>query len=80
MVCGFVLAVGLELQHPNFVPWAFGLTSGAIALVVNLAIYVAAAYLFPASASERNRLNEIFMLVDESNPLPSGAIAKPITA
>ena len=69
MVCGFVVAVALELQHPNFVPWAFGLTSGIIALGVNLAIYVAAAYLVPASATERKRLDDIFTRVEGRTPV-----------
>jgi len=69
MVCGFVVAVALELQRPNFVPWAFGLTSGIIALGVNLAIYVAAAYLVPASATERKRLDDIFTRVEGRTPV-----------
>ena len=65
MVCGFVVAVVLELAYPGYLPWAYGLTSGAIALAVNLAIYVAAAYLIPQSREERRRLEELFALVEE---------------
>jgi SSS family solute:Na+ symporter len=46
-------------------PWAYGLTSGAVALVVNLAIYVAFAYLLPETEADRKRVNELFDLVEE---------------
>jgi solute:Na+ symporter, SSS family len=68
MTCGFVVAVVLEIMHPTFVPWAFGLTSGIIALVVNLAIYVAAAYLIRTPDAERKRLDDIFACVERPDP------------
>jgi SSS family solute:Na+ symporter len=65
MTAGFVVAVALEILFPGYLPWAYGLTSGAIALAVNLAIYVACAYMIPVSASERRRVDELFALVEE---------------
>lgn len=65
MTVGFAVAVALELANPGYLPWAYGLTSGTIALVVNLAIYVAAAYLLPQSQAERERIDGLFAMVDE---------------
>lgn len=64
MVAGFVVAVVLELGYPGYLPWAYGLTSGAVALVVNLTIYVALAYLLPLSQAERRRVEELFDLIE----------------
>ena len=68
MVAGFAVAVALELAYPGYLPWAYGLTSGAVALAVNLAIYVAAAYLLPQSREEKQRVEELFALVEERRP------------
>jgi solute:Na+ symporter, SSS family len=70
MVGGFIVAVLLEIYYPGSLPWAFGLTSGAVALVVNLVIYVVAAYAIPQLATERRRLDGIFALVDGQAPDP----------
>lgn len=64
MVAGFIVAVVLELAHPGYLPWAYGLTSGAVALVVNLTIYIAMAYLLPQSQAERQRVEELFGLIE----------------
>jgi SSS family solute:Na+ symporter len=74
MVVGFAVAGGLEWVYPNFVPWAYGLTSGVIALAANLLIYVAAAYLVPMSSAERDRVEEIFAAADSrasESPAPT---------
>lgn len=65
MTVGFAVAVALELVFPGYMPWAYGLTSGAVALVVNLAIYVAFAYLLPETEADRKRVDELFDLVEE---------------
>ncbi len=64
MVVGFSLAVVLEYFFPLYLPWAFGLTSGVVALAVNLVIYVAAAYLLPQTARERQRVEALFARLD----------------
>ncbi|CAA2143801.1 sodium:solute symporter [Hyphomicrobium sp. ghe19] len=64
MVAGFIVAVVLELAHPGYLPWAYGLTSGAVALAANLTIYVAMAYLLPQSQAERRRVEELFDLIE----------------
>ncbi|WP_414462596.1 sodium:solute symporter family protein [Hyphomicrobium sp. DY-1] len=65
MVAGFAVAVTLELAHPGYLPWAYGLTSGAVGLLVNLALYVVAAYFIPQTEEERRRVEELFALVKE---------------
>ena len=65
MVAGFAVAVTLELAHPGYLPWAYGLTSGAVGLLVNLALYIAAAYFIQQTEEERRRVDELFALVKE---------------
>jgi len=64
MVTGFLVAVLLELQYSGPIPWAYGLTSGVVALGVNLLIYVVAAYAFPHAPAERNRVDSLFGLAE----------------
>ncbi len=73
MLGGFFVAIALEIYYPGSLPWAFGLTSGVVALAVNLVIYVVAAYAIPHSAAERHRLDGIFALVDNRAPDPAFA-------
>lgn len=78
MLAGFVCAVALELAFPGYLPWAYGLTSGAVALAVNLAVYVAAAYLVPQSAEERARVDRLFGTVrDRSRAGAGAAVSQP---
>lgn len=78
MLAGFAIAVALELVYPGYLPWAYGLTSGAVALVVNLTVYVAAAYLMPQSAAERARVDGLFATLDErSRTTPGNAAVQP---
>jgi SSS family solute:Na+ symporter len=75
MVAGFIVAIILEVGYPGYLPWAYGLTSGAVALVVNLAIYVGLAYWLPQSQEEQRRVDELFGLVEgqrSAMPLPKG--------
>ncbi len=69
MTVGFAIAVALELLFPGYLPWAYGLTSGAVALVVNLAIYVAFAYLIPETG---DRPQTRGWLVRSDRGTPSG--------
>lgn len=62
MLVDFTVAVALELKFPGALPWAYGLTSGAVGLVANLAIYVAAAYLWPHSVDEKQRVEDLFQI------------------
>lgn len=62
MILGFTVAATLELMYPTGIPWAYGLTSGVIALIANVSIYVALAYLIPVSSDETKRVNDLFHL------------------
>ena len=64
MSIGFLLAVTLEIVYNGQIPWAYGLTSGAIALLANVAIYVLFAYLVPQSRDERLRVEKLFSMVE----------------
>ncbi|HWU35610.1 MAG TPA: sodium:solute symporter family protein [Methylovorus sp.] len=63
MSLGFTVAVVLELVYHGSLPWAYGLTSGAIALIVNVMVYVLLAYLLPQSAPEKARVATLFEMV-----------------
>lgn len=81
MTAGFITAVALELAFPGYLPWAYGLTSGAVALAVNLAIYVGLAYLIPQSASERQRVDDLFEIVRNRRDLADADIRpQPVVA
>jgi SSS family solute:Na+ symporter len=66
MSIGFVTAMTLEFAFPNYLPWAWGLSSGVVALALNLLIYVVLAYALPMSEEEEERVNGLFELVSDS--------------
>jgi SSS family solute:Na+ symporter len=68
MVAGFLVVLLLEYLSPESLPWSYGLTSGVIALAVNAAIYVSAAYLFPMPHEERNRVDALFAQIANRSP------------
>ncbi|WP_344981793.1 sodium:solute symporter family protein [Streptosporangium fragile] len=60
MVTGFAVAAALQVAYPVSIPWLGGLTSGVAGLVLNTAIYVAAALLAPGPDAERARVAALF--------------------
>ena len=68
MSIGFAVAVILELVYQGSLPWAYGLTSGAVALGVNVFIYVVLTYLTPQDNKEKQRVDELFAIVSEKRP------------
>lgn len=66
MSAGFIVAVVLELTYHGNLPWAWGLTSGAVALGVNVIVYVALAYLIPQSQDEKARVRILFSMTSQS--------------
>ncbi len=66
MSVGFIVAVVLELAYHGNLPWAWGLTSGAVALGVNILVYVTLAYLIPQSHEEKIRVQALFELASQS--------------
>lgn len=63
MSIGFAVVVILELVYHGSLPWAYGLTSGAVALGVNVFIYVVMAFLIPQDAKEKQRVEKLFAMV-----------------
>lgn len=63
MSVGFTVAVILEIVYHGTLPWAYGLTSGAVALGVNVIVYVVMAYLFPQDAAEKKRVHDLFEMI-----------------
>lgn len=70
-VVGFALAVILQTFYPVSIGWAWGLTSGLVAIIVNAMIYVGCAVLFPSSATERERVEKLFALTASRMPSQS---------
>jgi SSS family solute:Na+ symporter len=60
MLAGVATVCALQITWPLGIPWAYGLTTGAVGLVVNLSVFLALAVLIPHSAQERRRLAELF--------------------
>lgn len=68
MSIGFILAVILEVAYHGTLPWAYGMTSGAVALCVNVLIYIMMAYLLPQNAEEKQRVEKLFAMVADKQP------------
>jgi SSS family solute:Na+ symporter len=77
VVVGFIAAVVLQSVYPTSIGWAWGLTSGVIALAVNFLIYAGCAVLLPVSAAEKTRVDGLFDLTSAKTPSASaiGALA-----
>jgi SSS family solute:Na+ symporter len=60
LVVGFTAAVVLEKVFPTDIPAFGGLTSGVIALAINAAIYVTAAFVVPQPKAETDRVDDLF--------------------
>jgi SSS family solute:Na+ symporter len=65
MLAGVATVCVLQLAWPIGIPWAYGLTTGAVGLVVNLTVFLALAVLIPHSAQERRRLAGLFETTSE---------------
>lgn len=60
MSTGFVVAAGLTVLYPDDIAGLGGLTSGLVALGVNLIVYLVISFAIPQSVDERRRVNELF--------------------
>src|ERR1700730_11357516 len=74
-VVGFVLAIFLQAVYPDGPAWAWGLTSGILALAVNAAVYVGCAILLPHADAERRRINDLFALTNGQLASPNAVAA-----
>lgn len=61
MLAGVGVVCALQAAWPVGIPWAYGLTTGALGLVVNLGLYIAIGVLVPRSEEDRARLDELFV-------------------
>ena len=60
MLAGVATVCVLQITLPLGIPWAFGLTTGAVGLIINLAVFLLLGALIPRSAQERARLAALF--------------------
>jgi SSS family solute:Na+ symporter len=60
MVSGFVIALGLTAVYPDDIRAIASLTSGIVALAVNLVVYVVCAFVIPQSEEEKTRVSHLF--------------------
>src|SRR3984893_8310377 len=74
-VVGFLLAIFLQATFPAGPTWAWGLTSGILALAVNAAVYVGCAILLPHADAERRRINDLFALTNGQLASPNAVAA-----
>jgi SSS family solute:Na+ symporter len=75
MLAGVATVCVLQLAWPIGIPWAYGLTTGAVGLVVNLTVFLALAVLIPHSSQERRRLAELFETQSEAFEEGAEAVA-----
>lgn len=59
-ITGFIIAVILTFYFPEYIGPLWGLTSGFVALVINLSLYIACAYIFPHTEEENQRILSLF--------------------
>lgn len=60
MLAGVATVCMLQITWPVGIPWAYGLTTGAVGLIVNLAVFLLAGALIPRSREEQDRLDALF--------------------
>lgn len=82
LTVGFLIAVVLTAFHTDSIMPGFGgITTGIIAMVFNLAIYLGCAWLIPQSDAEKQRVHDLFAAADEADVPQTGALAaEPVTA
>jgi SSS family solute:Na+ symporter len=62
MISGFTTAAILQWFYPVSIPWLGGLTSGVAALFINIAVYVICSYSVPRSATESERIEQLWRI------------------
>jgi SSS family solute:Na+ symporter len=60
MLAGVGAVCVLQLAWPVGIPWAYGLTTGAVGLFANLAVFLLAGVLIPRTRDEQERLDALF--------------------
>jgi solute:Na+ symporter, SSS family len=75
MLAGVATVCVLQITWPLGIPWAYGLTTGAVGLVINLAVFLLLGVLVPRSAEEEARLAALFETDDEPPGKAAEALA-----
>jgi SSS family solute:Na+ symporter len=65
----------LQITWPLGIPWAYGLTTGAVGLIINLAVFLLSGLLVPRSAEEEARLAALFETESEQPGRAAEALA-----
>jgi SSS family solute:Na+ symporter len=60
MLAGTATVCVLQTAWPVGIPWAWGLTTGAVGLLVNLCVFLLAGLLVPRTQAEQARLDALF--------------------
>jgi SSS family solute:Na+ symporter len=76
MLGGIATVCALQIAWPVGAPWAYGLTTGAIGLLVNLAVFISMGLLVERTHEELARLDALFSRTaerpaDEPEAVPS---------
>jgi SSS family solute:Na+ symporter len=74
MLAGIATVCALQFAWPVGIPWAYGLTTGAIGLLVNLAVFLLAGVAIPRTSEERDRLEALFAKTSESHATEPNAV------
>lgn len=77
MIAGVITVCIFQLTWPLGMPWAFGLTTGAVGLGVNLLVFALAAVHLPRSREEQERLDKLFAETGKPSQHP-GMLPNPI--
>jgi len=75
MSVGFLVAAVLTVLYPDDMPGLGSLTSGVVALGVNLVVYLAVSLVAPQSDAERRRVDELFEAGRSRRTPPAAAMA-----
>lgn len=76
MSTGFVVAAVLTFVYPDDIAGLGSLTSGIVALGVNLVVYLLVSLVAPQSATERRRVDELFEAGKTRRNPPADALAR----
>jgi SSS family solute:Na+ symporter len=61
MLTGVAIVCAFQYQWPVGIPWALGLTTGAVGLLANLAVFLVAGAVFSRTREEQERLGALFV-------------------
>jgi SSS family solute:Na+ symporter len=74
MLTGVATVCVLQYAWPVGIPWAFGLTTGAVGVLANLAVFLVAGAVFSHTREERDRLDALFQEAAEIRTVKPAAV------